>query len=390
MFESYMTDTLIVNEWRRSRNRDLPSITASIGGFPVEFRGAGLANAPDRGDAYLAVGLLPAMAAGVTLDLRDLPPVSGELLASLDEIQEIWTTWNPELKKIAVRCASTSEPVVSTGTAVCFSGGADAVHAALSYAESDATLVYVGGFDFDMSADALAVAVARVQPLADRLERRLEAVATDWIRFTRHRRLSRPLTHGGCLVAIGHLMATTQLTIASSNTWARLNPWGTHPLLDPLWSTEAIAIRHRGNEATRLEKVAAIARDQALLQKLWVCPYSPSENCGTCEKCLRTRAILHVIGRPAVAFPNGDQDPMPEYARQATSVVEKMYLSEMLRFTESSGKAEMSAIIIKLIRKTERHEVFRRVKAAVPLLPRIRRRFDPIDLRPWGYGGTPS
>ena len=39
-------------------------------------------------------------------------------------------------------------------------------------------------------------------------------------------------------------------------TYAHLGPLGSHPLLDPLWSSEDVELVHDGCEATRLDKLA--------------------------------------------------------------------------------------------------------------------------------------
>jgi hypothetical protein len=91
---------------------------------------------------------------------------------------------------------------------------------------------------------------------------------------------------------VGHCL------IASSYAYAQLHPWGSHPLLDPLWSTEAVEFTHDGCEAMRSEKVKAIARSGLALSTLRVCWANEQGeyNCGRCEKCLRTMLALHVAG----------------------------------------------------------------------------------------------
>ena len=56
-----------------------------------------------------------------------------------------------------------------------------------------------------------------------------------------------------------------RLHVPASFAYADLAPYGTHPLLDPLWSTEAIELVHDGCELVRAEKVAAIAESSVAL-----------------------------------------------------------------------------------------------------------------------------
>jgi hypothetical protein len=86
--------------------------------------------------------------------------------------------------------------------------------------------------------------------------------------------------------------------LPATHTYAELFPCGSHPLLDPLWSTETLEIVHDGCEATRVEKVARIAQSGAALRYLRVCweNRDGAYNCGRCEKCLRTMISLRVAG----------------------------------------------------------------------------------------------
>ena len=71
---------------------------------------------------------------------------------------------------------------------------------------------------------------------------------------------------------------------------------GTHPLLDPLWSTESLTFEHDGCEANRAEKTARISQSDIALRSLRVCNRIYRHNCGQCEKCLRTMISLQAVG----------------------------------------------------------------------------------------------
>lgn len=78
-----------------------------------------------------------------------------------------------------------------------------------------------------------------------------------------------------------------------------LFPWGSHPLLDPLWSTEATRFIHHGAETARVEKAGVVARSEVAMRRLRVCweNRDSAYNCGVCEKCLRTMINLQAHGR---------------------------------------------------------------------------------------------
>jgi hypothetical protein len=116
---------------------------------------------------------------------------------------------------------------------------------------------------------------------------------------------------GSALASIAHALASrcTVMSIAASEAISEasilglqnLGPYGTHPLLDPLYSSSDLRIRHDGIELSRLEKTRLIAGWDVALQNLRVCNQyrqyrSGSLNCGRCEKCVRTMLELLALG----------------------------------------------------------------------------------------------
>jgi hypothetical protein len=103
---------------------------------------------------------------------------------------------------------------------------------------------------------------------------------------------------GSALASVGLLLSPRlrRVYIPSTGSYADLSPDGSHPLLDPLWSTESVTFVHDGGEATRVEKVMALARNEVALQYLRVCweNRDGKYNCGRCEKCLRTMVSLTI------------------------------------------------------------------------------------------------
>ncbi len=103
--------------------------------------------------------------------------------------------------------------------------------------------------------------------------------------------------------------------IPSSYAYHRLVPDGSHPMLDHLLSTDTLQIIHDGAEASRTAKTMAIAGWPDTHSRLRVCfrsaRFNPErhvfENCGACEKCLRTMIPLEVAGllNQFVTFPVG-------------------------------------------------------------------------------------
>ena len=121
--------------------------------------------------------------------------------------------------------------------------------------------------------------------------------------------------HGALLASVAHAFSTgfRRAYLAPSNTTPELEPWGSHPLLDPIYSTAHLDIEHFGRDLTRFERTALVADWPAARASIRVCQRSPNwpGNCGTCEKCIRTMTALVALGRLAdcPAFPADDVAP---------------------------------------------------------------------------------
>ena len=109
--------------------------------------------------------------------------------------------------------------------------------------------------------------------------------------------------HGSFLAAIAHAFASrlSVASIASTYDFANLEPWGSHPLLDPLYSTVDLQVRHENAALSRLEKTKLVGEWDIALKQLRVCNEKESYqegnyNCGECEKCVRTMTAFLSLG----------------------------------------------------------------------------------------------
>jgi hypothetical protein len=173
-------------------------------------------------------------------------------------------------------------------------------------------LISVLGFDVYLwESERYPPILASAQRVARELNKTVLSVSTN-LREVGDRLVDWPLIHHGAGLASVVLAAGpvfSRALIAASGTYAELHVCGTHPLLDPLWSTENVTFLHDGLEADRLQKIRAIARSPLLLDTVRVCIADDAPgayNCGRCEKCLRTMVGLHIAGAldRAGAFPN--------------------------------------------------------------------------------------
>jgi hypothetical protein len=120
---------------------------------------------------------------------------------------------------------------------------------------------------------------------------------------------------GAVLASVGHAFASRLhlLYIASSYDIPNLVPCGSHPLLDPEYSSFDVKIKLLGLSLSRLEKLRLVADWNVAFQNFRVCLANVPDrlNCGKCEKCVRTMTELVAIGalEKTHAFVENDVSP---------------------------------------------------------------------------------
>lgn len=250
-------------------------------------------------DVALCTALLPTMALRAD-ELEVRGNVSDRLVANADQLQDVFASWLPDLRRVALSASQKEQAGRRTGGVACFfSGGVDSLHAVIANREEIDRLVYVEGFDVRDEQPLLRQRVRRaVDQAASMLELPLDVLSTD-VRNWSDSRVPWPFYHGAALAAAAHCMAgvVDRVLIPSSAPYSQLYPWGSHPLTDPLWSG-VLEIQHRGAASDRHHKIAAIVDSEVAQQTLRVCWRNPGEafNCGRCEKCLRTMTTLAAYG----------------------------------------------------------------------------------------------
>lgn len=262
---------------------------------------------------FAAALLAPSMRMGQDLIIDG--NISKKLYRGMQEIMEKMASWNIGLKKIEIQASSVSEdePSKDGGQASFFSGGVDSFFTYIKHKESGNKVDYLilaDGFDICLDNDQL---WDQASQMADDISR---SEGVDIIKVESNiRKLIEPVeiwdyTHGGCLAALGLSLrgGLNGIFIPSSLAYGQLLPWGSHPEIDPLWSTERVTFDHDGAETRRVDKVRYIANHPLALKNLRVCYINAKGkfNCGVCDKCLRTMINLLSAGKlqEAETFPH--------------------------------------------------------------------------------------
>jgi hypothetical protein len=311
-----LSDVEIVTDGDRAELRARVESAALTEPFLLHYRvpaelAAGLS--ATNGDPFLAALLLPAMRIGEPLEL-DLPS-SSRLLQSMEQIQAIYRAWSPDLSVVGIRAPVRSEPIPESptrGVGLFFSLGVDSFHTLVADAkrhrERNGTithLIMLKGFDRrPVDQNVWGSVVANLERVSEEFGKRPVVLESNIRRLT-DRFVSWPdLAHGAALASVGLALQgpLREVQIASSNPYNRLEPWGSHPLLDPLWSTESLSVVHTGAETRRIDKTRTVVAFPIVRDTLRVCnsiggPSARSSyNCGRCYKCVRTTIDLHIVG----------------------------------------------------------------------------------------------
>jgi len=274
-------------------------------------------------EAIVSAALSPALWAG-----ERRISVEGELCPEfLDNIAVVTKTfqhWFPQVSQTMAIEANRRASARNSGrrSAFFFTGGVDSLTALranrLNFPADHPGSVKDGIIVFNLEVEdpqAFQYALKALSLIAEDAEVTLVPVSTnlrvlkdDWkFWWTAHM--------GPALCGIAHALSRRigSAIIGSDYDVPNMRPHGSHPLVDPYFSSFDLKIRYDGTALSRLDKLRLLAGWKVGLDNLRVCnkqeQYQPGRfNCGECEKCLRT--TLGLLAADALnkttAFPYQD------------------------------------------------------------------------------------
>lgn len=137
--------------------------------------------------------------------------------------------------------------------------------------------------------------------------------------------------------------------LASSYDIPHLHPCGSHPLLDPAYSSYGLRIHHRDAGLSRMEKLDIVAGWDVAFQNFRVCLANVPDrlNCGRCEKCVRTMLELEALGLldQTHAFADDAVDPEWLDAFSITIRVREPFYQELITPLRRRGRDDLAVKI---------------------------------------------
>src|SRR5699024_5668375 len=260
-------------------------------------------------------------------------------------------------------------------TVSCLTGGVDSFHTLIRNELDIDALMYVHGFNIPLArTDVRDVTSAHLQDIASITGKELIEGSTNIRRFLNHAGKWPTVTHGAALSAVGHLLSGQfgRQLIPASHTYSDTFAWGSHPLLDHLWSSNRLSTVHDGAGSTRVDKTKRVADYPAAREHLRVCWQNTGKyNCGVCDKCVRTMVALSLSGA-LPDFKTFDSEITTESIRnlKISGVNSLSCVQENLDFAREQGAAEIEAALNDLVSAYETRTKAKATSASVAAFER--------------------
>jgi len=279
------------------RTDDAVRYSASIGGhelhFDLDVSETGMHD--NYGDSFLIMALTASMLEGTALVLDGLA-ASPRLIENLYHVQDIYSSWNRQYRKVPIEAASRQPGPPTREILSMYSGGLDSMYTLVKHQGELTGVVMVAGFDMEPSQDERRTARQRNERLLRDRGLQLRYVGTNQRLWGQMHRVNRFFVYSSYLASSALLLGAARLYITAGVAYGFPTFDGCQPYLDPLWSNGRTEVRHTGAELTRAEKLVEIVKHPDLLNGLRVCFRSQNENCGRCGKCMRTMIALRILG----------------------------------------------------------------------------------------------
>lgn len=329
-------------------------LSANVDGSEIWFMADPGVLAP-RAEYFLAMAMFHALASGRPVVFDDALPLSPALAAQLGAISRLLCQWNPEFHPVRVT-ARLEEPASRPFVAGSFSGGVDSSFTYLCNRSHITHLLTLSCFDRHEAlpqedrSQPWPERIGKIRRLAAIEGKQLLAIESNADQWCEAHWLSFDYVHGSLLCSVAVGLGLEAYYIPTSSAGGQLAPWGSHPLLDPLFSTQQTEVIHHGYDHRRTQKIEAIATDQVLLDHLQVCWHSQDMNCGRCSKCVRTMLALDLLGVEGAPFPKTDPLHNHQHFRAKTDLGAS-FIWDIRLLAQRVGRADVIALTSAKIRE---------------------------------------
>ena len=298
--------------------QDGNEIAARSDGIEVNFAVEGI-EMPPKADANFAVwGLLPwAMEEGFNLHINR--PIDPLVAANAERVSQIWEMWVPNRYrsiKVSGEAGWSRGQSKRQNRVQLFSGGIDSTYSVWKNRDNGYVATVCGVDRTDES--NIGQLIAKTDPLIEALNYRRIVIRTNAQRDPTA--ITHAFTLAGSLFLLSDLFA--EGTLAADSTYAEdmaTFPWGTNP--NEYLAGSDFSVRTVGANVARTDKISAIMGD----------------NCGTCRKCIRTKAMFLVStgSIPEIFVDNSFNEVLAQ--QMARKFSERVHLFDIYHCAKSRG-----------------------------------------------------
>jgi hypothetical protein len=278
------------------------------GGERLELRRHGAARSQVAGDAtpFLALATMLAAAQGRDLELRSTADALALANArAMANLLARWFGWRAPRLECDASCDAGE---AASGVGLFFSRGLDSMTTLIEQRERITALIGMDWQDPPYATAGTAEIWEATCAAARELGLPLIHVSSNARRFL-DPVVPWELCHGVLLGAFAQLCAPSigEALVSGTHPAGAERAYGSHPLLDPLWSSSRVRVTYVPGPGGRSEKAALVAGDELAMRRLKVCWERAGDgNCGRCAKCLLTLTNFHIAGRLDAAAPHFD------------------------------------------------------------------------------------
>lgn len=166
------------------------------------------------------------------------------------------------------------------------------------------------------------------------------------------------------LSSIAHAFSRRLTTVIISSTYdiPHIQPYGTHPLLDPCYSSSDLRIKHDNITLSRFDKMKLVADWDIGFQNIRTCNqhkfYQPGMlNCGQCSKCVSAMLAFMALGvlEKTRAFPSNISE---EVLRSTINISRTTvcFYDELITPLKEKGHYDLAKIIEQKINRYQRRQ----------------------------------
>lgn len=256
-----------------------------------------------RAEWLIGAILLEAMISDRDIEVSQEIVVSELLLSKANELQSLYACMNEKLNVVKIIATPNSNNESDDKTGSYFSGGVDSSHTLVRHMNEITHLVMISEFDERMTPANWQRRVSNQSEFSRQLGKKLIPVESNVRAWNVSRRISWEFAHGLLLASMPGVLGMARMYIPSSHHMSGIIPNGSHPMADPLWSTESTSVIHDGANVRRPEKVRKLLTHQGVADNLRVCWKDNVGNCGHCPKCIRTMLDIRLCKGKSVALP---------------------------------------------------------------------------------------